>query len=102
MVGWDISTNSYHKSKRGKMSSAQRSSTQYKNQLLMGRVKWIRDSKFGQNDHCAIESGSEPKNMGVPEKSASLASDGEVVYIALPCLNWALCYIGRPIGPSCP
>lgn len=68
----------------------------------MGRGEWIRNSKFGQNDHCTIESGSEPKNMSVPPKSASLAGDGEVVYIALSCLKWTLCYIGRPIRPSCP
>ena len=68
----------------------------------MGRGKWIRDSKLGQNNDCAIESGSEPENMGVPEKGASLTGDGEVVDVALSWLDRALCYIGRPIRPSCP
>ena len=37
--------------------------------------------------------------MSMPKQGSSLASDGEIVHIALACLNWALSHIRRPICP---
>ena len=38
----------------------------------------------------------------MPEESSSLANNGVVVEIALPCLNGALRHIRRPIRPPTP
>ena len=37
--------------------------------------------------------------MSMPEQGSPLASDGEIVYIGLACLNWALSHIRRPVCP---
>lgn len=66
----------------------------------MGLLEGVRVVAFGEDDHGAIEGGSEPRDVSMPKQRSSLPGDGEVVNIALPCLYWALSYIRRPICPS--
>lgn len=66
----------------------------------MGCREWIRHAELRQDDDGAMDSGSQPENMSMPEERASLAGDGEVVHVALPGLNWTLCNVCRSIGPA--
>ena len=62
--------------------------------------EWIRHTKLRQDDNGTMDSGSKPENMSMPEERASLASDGEVVHVALPRLNRTLCDVCRSISPA--
>lgn len=52
-----------------------------------------------ENDERSVDSCPKPLEMSVPKESPSLANNGEVVHIALPCLNGTLCDISWPICP---
>lgn len=70
--------------------------------FLVRLNKGVRGSALGKDDDGAIESGPKPRDVRVPKQGSSLAHYSVVVSIALPGLDWALCYVSRPIGPSTP
>ena len=49
-----------------------------------------------------MDSCPEPEDMCMPEKSAPLTANGEIVHKALPRLNRTLRYVCRAIGPTGP
>lgn len=54
----------------------------------------------GKNYDRAVNGGSQPWDMSMPEQSSSLSYNGEVVRVALPVLDWTLRYICWPVCPS--
>lgn len=69
--------------------------------FLVGFGKWVRNAALGKNDDGAVHRGPQPGYMSMPEKSTSLANNGEVVHIALVSLYGTLSYIGWSISPPC-
>lgn len=61
--------------------------------------KRIRNAKLGEDDNGAVNCVSNPRDMCVPKKGASLGMESEIVDIVFARLNWTLCYICRPISP---
>lgn len=68
----------------------------------MGFGEGIRDVASRGDDDGPVEGGPQPGDVSVPEESPSLAYDGEVIHIALPCLYGALGHVRRTISPSTP
>lgn len=70
--------------------------------FFVGLRKRVWNSLFWKNDYGSIESDPEPGDMSMPKQGPSLAYDGEIVHIALSCLDGALCDVSRSIRPSAP
>jgi len=62
--------------------------------------EWVGDAAFRQDNHGTMNCGPQPENMCVPKKRAPLTSDREIVDIALPWLNGALCNVCWSISPT--
>ena len=74
--------------------------TQDDGDFFVGFGEGVGNPQVGEDDDGAVEGGSQPRDVGVPEEGASLAHDGEVVHVAVAGLNRALGHISRSIGPT--
>lgn len=70
------------------------------NVLLVRIGKGIRDAGLGVDDEGAVDGGAEPGDVGVPEQSAPLPDQRELVRVGLTRLNRALSDVSRPIRPA--
>lgn len=68
--------------------------------LLVGKRKGVWNAGFGVDDEGAVDSCSEPGEMGMPEKGALLLNQGELVGEGLAGLNGALCDVRWAIEPA--
>lgn len=75
--------------------------TKHNDLFLVRFRKWIRNAALRQDDDGAMHCGSEPGNMCMPKKCASLSRKSEIVDIVFPRLNWTLCNVCWPIVPAC-
>ena len=68
---------------------------------MVGFGERIGNTTFGEDNNCAVNSGSEPEDVSMPPEGTALAGQGVVVCVDLSWLDRALGYVSRPIGPSC-
>lgn len=73
--------------------------TEHDRHFLIRLRERVSNAFLRENDEWSIKVNSQPWQVCMPPQCASLTCDGKVVDVALACLDRALGYVGRSVGP---
>lgn len=76
--------------------------TEHDGHIFEGFWKRVRHTELWEDDNRTVERRTHPGDMGVPEQCAPLSRYGEIIYVALSCLDRALRDVRRPVRPTRP